>query len=208
MVPDPNKSLSFVWDYYNHTTGLYYAADIEYLGKAHLPYACFVLCAFVGTPVSLLALYPFGFFQQLLNLLPPLRWYVLHTFMDSFQGCYKDGTEPGMQDCRWFSSLSFVCRFALFAVYASTLNVVFGAAAILLLIIALLIVVFRPLKSAHYSVIILIVVFILVLAFVSVVSTSIYSCHFTSLRFCSCSLHACTAFQCYLEDQETSLAAE
>ena len=27
--------------------------------------------------------------------------------LDSFQGCYKDGTEPGTFDCRWFQLLYY-----------------------------------------------------------------------------------------------------
>ena len=34
----------------------------------------------------------------------PFRWYII-IFVDSFQDCFKDGTEPGTCDCRWFASL-------------------------------------------------------------------------------------------------------
>ena len=47
-------------DHYNYTLGLYYAGDIEYFGKEHLPYAILaivVLCVFVLLPSMLLALY-------------------------------------------------------------------------------------------------------------------------------------------------------
>ena len=99
-------------DHYNYSLGLFYAADIEYFGSEHLPYGilAIIMCLFfVILPVATLALYPFGFFQRFLNLFP-VRWCIfIHTFMDAFQGCYKDGTEPGTRDCRWFSSVYFFC---------------------------------------------------------------------------------------------------
>ena len=100
-------------DHYNYSLGLYYAADIEYFGNEHLPYGilAIIMCLFfVILPVTTLALYSFTFFQRFLNLFPG-RWCIfIHTFMDSFQGCYKDGTEPGTRDCRWFSSVYFFFR--------------------------------------------------------------------------------------------------
>ena len=74
-------------DHYNHTWGLYYAGDVEYFGSEHLPYAILaivVLCVFVILPIAVLALHPFKFFQKFLNLFP-VRWYILHTFVDSFR---------------------------------------------------------------------------------------------------------------------------
>ena len=94
---------------------LYYDATIDYFGSTHLPYAILaivVLVVFVQLPVLMFMLYPFKWFQKILNVLP-VHWHVLHTFMDSFQGCYKDGTEPGTQDCRWFVSF-FIVRCILF----------------------------------------------------------------------------------------------
>ena len=31
----------------------------------------------------------------------------MHTYVDTFYGSYKDGTEPGSRDCRWLASLFF-----------------------------------------------------------------------------------------------------
>ena len=101
----PTKIYHLHGDHYNSTLVLYYAGDIEYFGKEHLPYgilAIVVSFIFLVLPVAILALYPFGFFQKFLNLFP-FRWYILHTFVDSFQGWYKDGTEPGTRDYRHFS---------------------------------------------------------------------------------------------------------
>ena len=111
------NQLSFSGNF-THPLRMYYDATIPYFGSTHLPYAILaiaVLVVFVLLPVLILILYPFRWFQKILNVLP-VRWHVLHTFMDSFQGCYKDGTEPGTRDCRWFASVFFIVRSAGFVV--------------------------------------------------------------------------------------------
>ncbi len=58
------------------------------------------------------------------QLIPVITEYVSFSlsniFMDSFQGCYKDGTEPGTRDCRWFASVFFLARFGMALTYAFT----------------------------------------------------------------------------------------
>ncbi len=93
-----------------------------YNGPSHRPYfilAIGVLFISVILPVMILMLYPFQWFQKILNLFP-VRWYVLHTFVDSFQGFYKNGTEPGTRDCRWFVSVFFIIRLLFFIEAALT----------------------------------------------------------------------------------------
>ena len=139
---------------YNHTLGLYYSADIEYFGKDHLPYgilAIVVLCVFVFLPVAILALYPFAFFQKFLNLFP-VRWYILHTFVDSFQGCYKNGTELGTRDYRWFSVMYFLCRILFLAIYSATLNVLaYAFIAVLTSLLVIAIMILKPFKKDHHN---------------------------------------------------------
>jgi hypothetical protein len=116
----PTRVYNFYPDHYNYTLGLLYAGHIEYFGKEHLPYALLalgVLSIFVILPLVVLALYPFSFFQAILNLFP-FRWYILHTFVDSFYGCYKDGTQPGSHDYRWFVSFFFGIRAVQFLLYS------------------------------------------------------------------------------------------
>ena len=113
--------------HYNVTSGLFYASDIVYLGKEHYPFAILAilcLCVFVVLPIALLLVYPLSLFQKLLNLIP-IRWFVLRTFMDSCQGVYKDGTEAGTQDCRWFSAIYLVTNLLGFTFYGLTLNALF-----------------------------------------------------------------------------------
>ena len=147
----PIKVYHLHGDHYNYTWALYYAGDVEYFGKEHLPYgilAIAMLCVFVILPTITLALYPFRFFQKFLNLFP-FRWYILHTFVDSFQGCYKDGTEPGTHDCRWFSAAYLVLRCVCFLLYGMTLNSTFFPSFILFMFsFILLLVLVQPYKTS------------------------------------------------------------
>ena len=128
---------------------LYYDATVPYFGHRHLPYAILalaVLVVFVLLPVLLLILYPFHWFQKILNLFH-FRLHILHTFMDSFQGCYKDGTEPGTRDCRWFSSVFLITRCLLMGIGMYTANsTYFPLAAIVLILVVILFIVVHPYK--------------------------------------------------------------
>ena len=147
----PIKVYDLHGDHYNYTWALYYAGDIEYFGKEHLPYgilAIAVMCVFVVLPTVTLALYQFAFFQKFLNLFR-FRWYILHTFVDSFQGCYKNGTEPGTHDCRWFSAAYLVLRCICFLLYGMTRNSTFYRLSILFMFsFILLLVLVQPYKTS------------------------------------------------------------
>ena len=70
--------------------------------------------------------------------------------MDSFQGCYKDGTEPGEWDCRWFASIYLILRFIFFLCYGFTLSAVFFPfSGIFVLFFILLILFIRPYKASY-----------------------------------------------------------
>ncbi len=133
-----------------HSWRLNYDATLSYFGETHLPYAVLALVTctlLVILPLLLLILYPFRWFQKILNLFP-FRWYVLHTFMDTFQGCYKDGTEPGTRDYRWFASVFFILRFLLFIVGIFTLGSSYMVfAPFVLVLTTLFLVQFQPHKE-------------------------------------------------------------
>ena len=153
----PKRVYELHQHHYNYFLGLYYAADIEYFGSEHLPYGilAIIMCLFfVILPVTTLVLYPFTFFQRFLNLFPGRFLIFMGTFMDAFQGCYKDETEQGTHDCRWFSSAYFLSHFLFLILYEFMPNdVFFVMAAIILLNLSLLIMVVQPFKSslAHYN---------------------------------------------------------
>ena len=95
-----------------------------------------------------LVLYPLQFFQKLLAYFS-INWHFIHVFVDSFQGCYKDGTEPGTFDCRWFSVLMLLTRSLLFIVYALTLSAMYFSYALVLIIVILIILInIQPYKKS------------------------------------------------------------
>ena len=122
---------------------LWYDASIAYFGNEHLPYAVLALLLsliFVIFPIVLLLLYPMRCFQQCLGRCG-LRCHALNTFMDAFQGCYKDGTN-GTRDCRYFADIIF------FFIIAFTLDVMFYAVGQFMLIVyAMLIALIQPYKA-------------------------------------------------------------
>ena len=164
---------SFVW---NMTltwqpTVLYYDGSVEYFSKGHLPYAILaitVLLVFTLLPILLLCLYPCRCFQRFLNSCH-LRSQALHTFMDAFQGCYKNGTN-GTRDCRYFAAVYLITRMAfhfslMFALvlYTSSLFIV------LFLSVIILISVFQPYRKHLYNqldIIFCLVTAVLLLSFV------------------------------------------
>ena len=174
----PTKVYHLHGDSYTHTWALFYSGDIEYFGKEHLPYGILAIitsCLFVIFPTIVLAIYPFQLFQKFLNLFP-VRWYILHTFMDSIQGCYKDGTEPGTRDCRWFASIFFFIRFSQFMLY-SFLSLLASNPfiAMTLILQVILIAIIQPFKASfsHYNTINVVFLLILSLFVVAVMGNNL-----------------------------------
>ena len=135
-------------------TYLYYDATIQYFSRQHLPYAALaimVLILFNLLPIVLLCLYPCQCFQKLLNCCR-LRCTALHTFMDTFQGCYRNRTDS-TYDCRWFSAVYLIIRIAFHLVVAVTqdMKLFFLFAAAVLAFTVLLIGVVQPYKSPVYN---------------------------------------------------------
>ena len=133
---------------------LYYDATIQHFSRQHLPYAILaitVLILFNVLPIILLCLYPCQCFQTLLNFCK-LRCTALHTFMDTFQGCYRNRTDS-TYDCRWFSAVYLIIRIAFHLVVAVTqdMKLFFLFAAAVLTFTVLLIGVVQPYKSPVYN---------------------------------------------------------
>ena len=133
------------------TFGLYYSPTVVYFGEEHLPYAILaisMLVLFVCVPTIILLLYPFQFFQKILSLFPFNRHY-LSAFVDSFQGCYKDGTEPGTFDCRWLSVMPLLLRLVLLIISALTLSYMYLVYAAITLVTFLIVMInIRPYNEA------------------------------------------------------------
>ena len=135
---------------------LYYAGNIKFLYGDHIPYAAlsfFMFTVFIVVPTLILICYPFRCFQKCLSYYQ-IRLHCLHTFVDSFQGCYKDGTEPGTYDLRWLSSYELILRFGICLLFAFTLSSMYFVYIVILLIsMTIVLINFQPYKNsvAHYT---------------------------------------------------------
>ena len=133
-------------------TYLYYDASYEYFGRKHLPYGLVALVIFICfniLPFLLLLLYPMTWFQRCLNHFK-LSHLALHTFVDAFSGCYKDGTEPETRDYRYFAAFFLLLRILLYIAYEATLNIYFyGLCALLLGIYAIAVIIAKPYKPRY-----------------------------------------------------------
>lgn len=100
-------------------------------------------------PILLLLLYPFKFFQTLSNKVP-VRWHALHTFVDTFQGGYKNGASPFTRDFRQFSSFFLSICFMVFLIYILTFSSsFFSYATMIAVIITMLLIILEPFMSEH-----------------------------------------------------------
>ena len=135
------------------TLYLYFNPTIKYFGEEHLPYAILallVLFVTVNLPFLLFMLYPCKCFHKCLAHFQ-LRSYALHTFMDAFKGCLKDGTD-GSRDCRRFAAVYFGTGYVLYFLYALIPNAYFlPLAAIVHIIVSILHNNIRPYKLAYYN---------------------------------------------------------
>ena len=133
---------------------LYYDGTVEYFGPEHLPFAILALVAllvFNIFPLLLLVLYPCQCFQRCLNRCN-IRCQALHTFMDVFQGSYKDGTND-TRDCRWFAALYLMARVVHLVVFAiAQSNFAIYLATLVTFAPVLLTVIIHPHKSPFHNV--------------------------------------------------------
>ena len=131
---------------------LYYDTSYEFLGKEHLPYGAIALLVFIifnVLPLALLFFYPMKCFQKCLNRFK-LSFIALHTFVDSFAGCYKDGTEPGVPDCRYFAGLFLLIRFLDYIIYEVTQTVYcYGIGGVITTGVLLLYAIIQPYKPKY-----------------------------------------------------------
>jgi len=130
---------------------LYYDPTLRYFKDSYQNNFYFSICIvliFIVFPFVILVLYPCKFFHRCLNR-TRLNWNTLHIFMDTFQGCYKNGTEPNSHDYRWFSALFFGGRMILCLIFALTYNsmyFIFSTMTIIILII--LVIILEPFRTS------------------------------------------------------------
>ena len=103
----PNR----VYNSTGHVVDLITLADgsIKYGSSDHRVYLLLsiaVLIMVILPPPIFLLIYPCNLFQKCLRT---RRQLALMTFVEAFQGCFKDGTN-GTRDCRYFAALYFLMR--------------------------------------------------------------------------------------------------
>jgi len=135
---------------------VHYDLDTIFLSPEHQPLfiVAIILLFVLGLfPPLLLILYPFRWFQKLLNALRVNKLQSLYIFVDAFQGCYKNGTGK-LPERRYFAGFYFVFRIAVFFVTSRGNLTLSGTATILACIygtILLLICILQPYKKAFYN---------------------------------------------------------
>ena len=170
---------------------VYYNGTMEYFGRDHLPFAVLaitVLLLFTLFPILLLCLYPCRWFQQLLNRCH-LQRQALNTFIDAFQGSFKNGTD-GSRDCRYFSAVFLMTRVLAYVLLGVSMIMLSNSGLIaLLLSVVLMLCLFQPYtNSIHNKIdIIFFTVFAILISCYWVISD-----HNSSLRRYVDSYVACT----------------
>jgi len=133
---------------------LYYAGEVSYLSRTHLPFFILAICVFlvfVIQPCLLLLFYPTKTFQRCLEFFPGVNWHPLHAFADAFNGYYKNGTN-GTWDMRYFGSFYLLFRMVFYLMSAisqvqSSLIVTFVP-----LLASLLFGIFKPYKNNFFNI--------------------------------------------------------
>ena len=114
------------------------------MGTEHLKFALpalFITLMFNVLPLFFLVLFPLTCFQRGLNHCG-FRCLTLRIFSNTFQGCYKDGTE-GTRDYRWFSGLQLFMTFAIVERHHSTVIIL---AVIVVIVYLIMIETMQPYK--------------------------------------------------------------
>ena len=128
---------------------LYYDASIEYFRGEHLYYG--IAAIFVGVfvvifPLVFLVIYPMHWFQKCLNRLKVQRQSI-DTFVNCYQGHYKDGTN-GTRDWRFFSIQFFLVQIIFVAIFVYSKSIYYyPVGAIFISIFIFIILAIQPYKK-------------------------------------------------------------
>ena len=132
-----------------------YDASVRFFHAEHLPLAILsiiVLLAFIAVPPIVLIFYQAAFFQKCLTRCK-MNSQALRTFVEAFQGCYKDGTN-GTRDCRYFAGLYFILRIIAVILLSTTVTyIAIAVSGLLYWCTALLFALVQPYKVHLYNVV-------------------------------------------------------
>ncbi len=123
---------------------------VPYLRSGHVPYvvgAVIMFAVFNVFPLVLLFLYPCQCTQRCLNCCH-LHHPAVHTFMDTFQGCYRH--RP--RDYRHFAAVYLLLRVFNLVIYFFNGDLIyFWGASAMFLFMAIVVAFFKPYNSSFYS---------------------------------------------------------
>ena len=161
-----------------------YDPSVDFFQGDHLPFAILALVILItigAIPPLLLLLYPSHRFQRLLSFFK-LQSHGLQTFVDAFQGCYKNGADGGPER-RFFAGIYFLFRIIVFLIFttATSIQKMFTALQITYTVYILAFVIFRPYKKDRYN--ILDTVFITILAVTGTTGAYLYTYLLNSTKF-------------------------
>jgi len=91
---------------------LYYDSTAECNTQEYTIFSAIAVCVlviFIICPTILLILYPTRLFRKCISCCGIRRWHVVHMFVESFQGQYRDGTN-GTRDFRMVSASFLILR--------------------------------------------------------------------------------------------------
>ena len=135
------------------TLVLYYSTNVRFFHKKHLPYAIpfiFILLIFTAIPVIVLTFYQCSLFQKCLSRCK-MNSQALRTFVETFQGCYKDGITSGTRDCRYFAGLYFILRIIIVTLSYANIQLFILSSSVLYWCTALLFASVKPYKNNMYN---------------------------------------------------------
>ena len=166
---------------------LYYDQTVDCHSQEHFFFATLAICVlivFIISPVLLLILYPTRFFRRCIMFCGSRRWNVLRTFVEVFQGEYKDGTN-GTCDLRMFSALFFIFRILILLSYVKhhyrTQRPLLWIQVVGYVIVSCAITITRPFKEKYRNIVdslMLTVIVLLILIFITILyfqDTNIYN---------------------------------
>ena len=131
---------------------LAYSTSTQYSHEEHLPVALlsiFISLTFVAVPPFVLMFYPTSLFQKCLTRCK-INCQALRTFVETFQGCYKDGTN-GTRDYRYFAGFYFTLRVIVAILTFGKFQLLWSS--LLYWFTALLFALVQPYKRTIYNVI-------------------------------------------------------
>ena len=131
-----------------------YDPTVTFLSHQHIPFVLlgsFFFITFGLLPPIFLLFYQFKAMQKCLDRCKMNRL-GLKTFMDAFQGCYKDGRNGG-PDRRFFAGLYLIFRVAIFSLFNIQVPhiITYFSLVVMCIIIIILIAILQPYKVMFYN---------------------------------------------------------